>query len=442
MSSSIIPASRTLPSADQPDQPGLVTRACRRILHNQLSKLNDAQIILLDRGERLAFGCVESEAAPRCTITVRHPRFYRDAVLGGHLAASEGYVHGLWDCDDLTALVRVFARNLSLSDEMDKLSVRIGGAILQVGHYLKRNTLSGSRDNIAAHYDLGNDFFELLLDPTLTYSCAVFESDSTPLIDAQYAKLDRLIDKLDLKPTDHLLEIGTGWGALAVRAVERTGCRVTTTTLSQQQHDHAKKLIEERGLADRITLLMTDYRELQGQYDKLVSVEMIEAVGHGYYGVFFEACSRLLKPDGRGMIQAITIPDERYEAARKCVDFIKKYIFPGSCIPAVGVLKQAMAQHSDLSITHLEELGPHYATTLNRWDLNLRKQRDRVLERGYPDELIRLWHFYLAYCEGGFVERNIGLAHIEVRKPGCTDAPIALSEVPAVETHGQLAGGN
>ena len=310
--------------------------------------------------------------------------------------------------------------------------VRVGGGLLQLGHYLNRNTLSGSRGNIAAHYDLGNDFFELLLDPTLTYSCAVFASPEDSLIDAQVAKLDRLIDKLHLSPDQHLLEIGTGWGALAVRAAQRTGCRVTTTTLSQQQHDHARQLIDKHQLGDRVTLLMRDYRELTGQYDKLVSVEMIEAVGHQFYGQFFAACQRLLKPTGRGVIQTITIPDERYESARKCVDFIKKYVFPGSCIPSIGVLRQAMSKSSDLKLTHLEEFGTHYATTLNRWAVNLHDNRERVLQRGYPRELLRLWDFYLAYCEGGFIERNIGLAQIEVRRSGCKDQPLMLEPIGAM----------
>lgn len=421
MSSSIIPASRSLPAADRP---GLADRACRQLLFDQLGRVANARITLLDRGERRCFGRPSADTDPHCTITVHHPRFYRDAVLGGHLGAAEGYVHGLWDCDDLTALVRVFARNLSLSDDMDRLSVRIGGAILSLVHHLKRNTLTGSRSNIAAHYDLGNDFFELLLDPTLCYSCAVFDSPETALVDAQVAKLDRLIDKLGLTPDQHLLEIGTGWGALAVRAAKRTGCRVTTTTLSQQQHDHAARLIAEHGLGDRVELLLRDYRELDGRYDKLVSVEMIEAVGHQFYGQFFERCGALLKPTGRGVIQTITIPDQRYDAARKCVDFIKKYVFPGSCIPAMGVLQREMTRSSDLQVTHFEELGPHYATTIRHWADNLHRSRDRVLERGYPRELIRLWEFYLAYCEGGFIERNIGLAQFEIRRPGCTDAPL------------------
>ncbi|MFK7790205.1 MAG: class I SAM-dependent methyltransferase [Phycisphaeraceae bacterium] len=427
MSTSIIPASRNLPATDRP---GLTNRACRKLLLSQLQRIDDAQLTLLDSGQRPTFG-QPSDNAPRCTITVQHPRFYRDAVLGGHLGAAEGYVHGLWDCDDLTALVRIFARNLALSDQMDKVSVRLGGAILKLGYYLKRNTLSGSRGNIAAHYDLGNDFFELLLDPTLTYSCAVFESPEVSLMDAQVAKLDRLIDKLGLDQDQHLLEIGTGWGALAVRAAQRTGCRVTTTTLSQQQHDHAEKLIAENNLGDRVTLLKRGYRELDGQYDKLVSVEMIEAVGHQFYGQFFESCGRLLKPTGRGVIQSITIPDDRYDAARKCVDFIKKYVFPGSCIPSIGILRQAMTRSSDLELTHFEELGPHYATTLRHWAVNLQDNHERILERGYPRELLRLWDFYLAYCEGGFIEHNIGLAQIEVRRSACKDAPLALEPIGA-----------
>jgi len=429
MPSSIIPAPRTLPAAD--DRPGLVTRTCKRLLTGQFKQIRDARLTLVDEDGRTSFGQPVSDDAPRCTITVRHPRFYRDAVLGGHLAAAEGYVHRLWDCDDLTALVRVFARNLQLSDEMDKLSVRLGGALLKLGHLLKRNTLSGSRGNIAAHYDLGNDFFELLLDPTLSYSCAVFDSPEASLMDAQVAKLDRLIDKLGLDADQHLLEIGTGWGALAVRAAQRTGCRVTTTTLSRQQYDHARRLIDDNDLADRVTLLKRDYRELDGQYDKLVSVEMIEAVGHEYFGQFFEQCARLLQPTGRGVIQSITIPDDRYDAARKCVDFIKKYIFPGSCIPALGVLDRAMARHSDLQRTHTEQLGPHYAATLRQWAANLQTNRAAVLDRGYPDELLRLWDFYLAYCEGGFNEANIGLAQFEVRRPGCKDSPLMLEPIGA-----------
>jgi len=418
MTTTIIPAPRSLPA---PSRVGPVTRRCRSTLHRWLRRLSGARLTLIDNGKTTTFG---NDAAPAgcepvaCTLHVHHPRFYRDAVLGGHLAAAEGYIHGLWDCDDLTALVRIFARNLALSDDMDKPSLRLGGAALKVGHWLRRNTARGSRDNIAAHYDLGNDFFERLLDPTMSYSAGVFASDNTTLQEAQHAKIDRLLAKLDLGPNDHLLEIGTGWGGLALRAVQTTGCRVTTTTLSRQQHDYAAALFEREGVADRIELLQRDYRDLDGRYNKIVSVEMIEAVGHQYYRAFFGACERLLAEGGRGVIQCITIPDARYDSARKTVDFIKKYVFPGSCIPSVAALNHAMAQSGPLRMAGLDDLTPHYATTLDSWRQNLDAHRDAIAALGYPETLLRLWDFYLAYCEGGFRERNIGLAQFEFARPG------------------------
>jgi len=303
---------------------------------------------------------------------------------------------------------------------MDKLSVRLGGVALKLGHWLRRNTARGSRDNIAAHYDLGNDFFQHLLDPTMSYSAGLFADDDTTLEASQHAKNDRLLSKIDLQPTDHLLEIGTGWGGLALRAVKTTGCRVTTTTLSQQQHDYAAALFEREGVADRIDLLQRDYRDLDGRYDKIVSVEMIEAVGHQYYRAFFTACDRLLADHGRarGVIQCITIPDDRYDSARKTIDFIKQYIFPGSCIPSLAALNRAMADTGPLRMTGLDDLTPHYATTLDRWRQNMDAKRDAIHALGYPDTLLRLWAFYLAYCEGGFRERNIGLAQFEFARPG------------------------
>ncbi|MFI4859237.1 MAG: class I SAM-dependent methyltransferase [Phycisphaerales bacterium JB063] len=413
MTTTIIPASRSLPAEPRL---GPVTRQCRATLHRWLAKLDAGRLTLVDNGDTDRFGtCHQPDTAdaPACTIRVHHPRFYRDAVLGGHLAAAEGYVHGLWDCDDLTALVRLFARNLALSDDMDKLSVRLGGVALKLGHWLRRNTARGSRDNIAAHYDLGNEFFQQLLDPTMSYSAGVFENAQTPLEAAQHAKIDRLLRKINLKPTDHLLEIGTGWGGLALHAVKHYGCRVTTTTLSKQQHDYAHALFKREGVADHIELLQRDYRELDGRYSKIVSVEMIEAVGHQYYKSFFSACDRLLDSGGRGVIQCITIPDARYATACKTVDFIKKYIFPGSCIPSTAALNQAMRQSGPLRMSGLEDLTPHYATTLDRWRQNMEANRDAIKALGYPETLLRMWAFYLAYCEGGFRERNIGLAQFE-----------------------------
>lgn len=418
MTTTIIPTPRSRPHRANV---GLITRGCRSVLHRWLRKIDGCRLTLVDGDTRTLFGVASAPVAPdvpRCTITVRHPRFYRDAVLGGHLAAAEGYIHGLWDCDDLTALVRIFARNLALSDDMDKLSVRLGGGALKLGHWLRRNTTRGSRDNIAAHYDLGNDFFQYLLDPTMSYSAGIFQTPQTTLEQAQYAKIDRLLDHLDLGPNDHLLEVGTGWGGLALRAAQKYGCRVTTTTLSKEQHAYAAALFDRAGVSDRITLRLKDYRELSGQYDKLVSVEMIEAVGHQYYEAFFSACERLLTPAGRGAIQCITIPDNRYDTARKTVDFIKKYIFPGSCIPSVEVLDRAMQASSGLRMHTPEDLTPHYATTLERWYANMESNRDRIIQLGYPETLLRLWGFYLAYCEGGFRERNIGLAQFTFDRAG------------------------
>jgi len=424
MSTTIIPAARPLPAPGK--STGWTTRACRNLLHIWLDRIDGARLTLIDGEDRRTFGkpSIDPTQDPHCTLTVRHPRFYRDAVLGGHLTASEGYVHQLWDCDDLTALVRIFARNLQLSDDMDGVSVKLGGLVLRLGHWLKRNTTRGSRANIAAHYDLGNDFFEHLLDPTMMYSAAVFPGGGTPLHEAQLLKLDRLCQKLDLQPTDHLLEIGTGWGGLALHAAKHYGCRVTTTTLSKKQRDYAAARFRDEGVDHLIDLRMQDYRELDGRYDKLVSVEMIEAVGHEYYPAFFAACDRLLTPTGRGVIQCITIADQRYDQARRTIDFIKKYVFPGSCIPSITALSRAMARGSTLRMTHLEDLTPHYATTLHHWHRRMVRHRNEILALGYPEELLRMWSFYLAYCEGGFIERNIGLVHFEVRKPGCVDAPL------------------
>lgn len=418
MTTTIIPAPRSLPA---PSAVGPVARKCRSTLHRWLGRLEGARLTLREGSDTRTFGQQRpGEDTPACTLRVHHPRFYRDAVLGGHLAAAEGYVHGLWDCDDLTALVRIFARNLALSDDMDKLSVRLGGVALKLGHWLRRNTARGSRDNIAAHYDLGNDFFQHLLDPTMSYSAGVFTDERTPLEEAQHAKNDRLLNKLGLRPTDHLLEIGTGWGGLALRAVKTIGCRVTTTTLSKQQHDYAAALFQREGVADRIELLRRDYRDLDGRYDKIVSVEMIEAVGHQFYRAFFAACDRLLAEHGRagGVIQCITIPDDRYDTARKTVDFIKKYVFPGSCIPSIAALNHAMVESGPLRMNRLDDLTPHYATTLRRWRQNIDDNRDAIAALGYPETLLRLWAFYLAYCEGGFRERNIGLAQFAFARPG------------------------
>jgi cyclopropane-fatty-acyl-phospholipid synthase len=269
---------------------------------------------------------------------VHDPRFYRALACGGSIGAGEAYMNGWWSCDDLTALVRICVLNRELLDGMEKGGARLTAPLQKLFHYLRRNTKAGSRSNIAAHYDLGNDFFSLFLDETLMYSCAFFERADSTLQEASVAKNDRICRKLQLSPADHLLEIGTGWGGFALHAARHYGCRVTTTTISRAQHDLAVQRIAAAGLSDRITVLLQDYRDLQGHYDKLVSIEMIEAVGHAFYETFFRCCSNLLTPQGMMLLQAITIADQYYEQAKRSVDFIQRSIFPGSCIPSISVI--------------------------------------------------------------------------------------------------------
>jgi cyclopropane-fatty-acyl-phospholipid synthase len=315
-------------------------------------------------------------------------------------------------------LVRVLLRNSDVLNEMD------GGRFSwitqhsrRIIHALHRNTETGSRRNIAAHYDLGNDFFRLFLDDTMMYSSAFFEQPQQSLYDASRAKLDLICRKLQLGPDDHVLEIGSGWGGFAIHAASRFGCRVTTTTISRQQFELAGERIRAAGLESKITLLLEDYRNLAGTYDKLVSIEMIEAVGHQFYDTYFAKCASLLKPDGLALIQAITIADQNFKRARGEVDFIKRYIFPGSCIPAITPLMESATRASDLTLIHLEDIGPHYALTLRKWRENFMANLDKVRELGYSEHFIRMWEFYLCYCEGGYLERSIGDAQMLFGKP-------------------------
>ena len=407
--------------------PGLLARTLEglgeRALRARLACLEHGLITLVDNGRRERYG----HATPRCplhaTVQVRDRRFYTDVAFGGSAGAGESFMAGDWTADDLTALVRILLVNRGLLDGLDGGWSRLAEPARHLLHAAARNTREGSRRNIATHYDIGNDFFELFLDPTMTYSCAVFERAEMTLEQAQITKLDRLCRKLDLKPGDHLLEIGTGWGALALHAARQYGCRVTTTTISREQHALAGQRIAEAGLADRITLRLDDYRDLDGRYDKLVSVEMIEAVGHQYFDTFFRRCSELLVPGGTMVLQAITIDDRQYESARDSVDFIKRHIFPGCCIPSVTALAQSATRASTLRIIDLEDIGPHYANTLAAWRRNLFANAEQVRARGYPAALLRMWHFYLSYCEGGFAERALGDVQIVLQESSLAVPP-------------------
>ncbi len=402
-------------------RPGILDRLARKILLNRLGGLDWGRIVIEDSGERLAFG--DQDAPLQAVLHVDDSCFYGDAVFGGSIGAAEAFMAGYWRCSDLTALFRIMVRNQSVMANLEKGPAALTAPLHKLFHLLHRNTRSGSRQNIAAHYDLGNDFYRLFLDETMTYSSGIFERDDSTLADASLAKYERICRKLALQPDDQVLEIGTGWGGFALHAARHYGCRVTTTTISREQHDHASRQVADAGLADRITLLRQDYRDLSGCYDKLVSIEMIEAVGHRFLPTFFRCCSELLKPDGLLLIQAITFPDHRYEAYRHTVDFINRYIFPGSCIPSLTALSQAAARASDLRLTNLEDITPHYARTLRAWRTQFLRHWAEVRSLGYPESFCRMWEYYLCYCEGGFEERYIGDVQLLFAKPDNRRSP-------------------
>ncbi len=356
-------------------------------------------------------------------VDVHDDRFWSSLALRGSVGSGEGFAYGWWTSPEPTDVVRVFVSNIDALDGMERGLARLSLPFLKAYHAFRANSRGGSRKNISAHYDLSNEFFGLFLDPTMTYSSAVFERADMGLEEAQLAKIDRLCERLDLKSTDHLLEIGTGWGAFAMRAAAKFGCRVTTTTISEKQHAFAKERIEAAGLADRIELLLVDYRDLRGTYDKIVSVEMIEAVGAKHYPAYFKSCERLLNPGGALAIQAITIHDRHFEKARKAVDFIQRHIFPGSCIPSVSALSNAAREASDFRLVHLEDIGHHYVPTLRTWRDTLRAKRDEAQALGFDDDFLRLFDFYFAYCEGGFDERHISVAHMVYAREGRGFAP-------------------
>jgi cyclopropane-fatty-acyl-phospholipid synthase len=405
-------------------------RWARGVLFKVLAGLQRGRLNLVDGSERCSFGRTSEQHPLEATVTVHHQRFYGDCLLGGTVGAGEAYMAGFWSTDDLAAVVRIFALHPEVFSGMDKGLARIMAPVVKYAHALNKNTREGSRRNIVAHYDLGNDFYRLFLDDTLTYSCGIFERPDSTLREASLAKYERICRKLRLTASDHVLEIGTGWGGFALHAARHHGCRVTTTTISIRQHELAARRIAEAGLSERITLLNQDYRDLTGRFDKLVSIEMIEAVGHHFLADFFQVCSERLKPDGTMLLQAITIRDQVFDWHKKNVDFIKRYIFPGSCIPSVAAIAVALAKATDLRIFHLEDITPHYVETLKRWRENFFRNIDQVKALGFPETFIRMWEFYLCYCEGGFAERYLGDVQILMTKPMCRVAPI-LPPLPA-----------
>lgn len=387
----------------------------RKAVFSQLRKLHSGSLEIVEGSERHVFG--DPAASLLGEIRVRDASCYGDILVNGSIGAAESFMTGDWDTPDLTALVRVMVRNTDVLDQIEGGLARLSRPALKLAHWFNRNSEKGSKRNIAAHYDLGNALFEQFLDPSLMYSSAIFADADTSLEQAAEYKLKVICERLHLSPQDHVIEIGSGWGGFAIYAAQHYGCRVTTTTISENQHALAQQRIEAAGLSDRITLLKQDYRQLEGQFDKLVSIEMIEAVGWQYYDTFFATCSRLLKPEGLALIQAITITDQRYEQARHNVDFIQRYIFPGSCIPSVQALLTASGQASDLRLIAQQDYAEHYARTLKAWWERFQQNRSAITELGYDDTFARMWQFYLCYCEGGFRERSIGVSHLVFAKP-------------------------
>lgn len=397
-------------------KPTMLDGLARRSVLRQLEKLDSGSLRLTDGAQEFHFGPGNGTGVS-AHIRVEDPRFYSEIAFGGSIGGGEAYMHGYWNCDDLVGVVRLLLQNRHVLDGMEKGIARLTEPLQKLFHWVNRNTHEGARRNISAHYDLGNEFFALWLDETMMYSAAIFENQQTGLHDAQIARMRHICERLQLRPDDHVLEIGTGWGGFALFAAQNYGCRVTTTTISQEQYDKAKQRVEEAGLEDQITLLFEDFRKLQGQYDKLVSIEMIEAIDHALFDTYFSKCSELLKADGAMLIQAITIADQRYEEYRKSIDFIQRYIFPGSGLPSSAVMTDCVARETNMRLLGLEDIGLHYATTLQRWRENFFARIEQVREQGFSSTFIRMWEFYLCYCEGAFLERAISDVQILFAKP-------------------------
>ncbi|MCL4810093.1 MAG: cyclopropane-fatty-acyl-phospholipid synthase family protein [Thermoanaerobaculia bacterium] len=404
--------------APRASTPGALDRLATRLVLEALEGLEGGAVLLaLPDGTTRRFG---PEGARPIRLTARSWKPLRALVLGGDLGAAEAFLDGEWTTDDLPGLVRLFVANAALLDRETWLT-RVVGAGNRLLHALNRNTRAGSRRNVRAHYDLGNDLYRLFLDPSMTYSCALFETGSETLEEAQEKKLRRIAEKARIRPGDHVLEIGCGWGSFACLAAREHGARVTGVTLSLEQAAWARERVVREGLSDRVEIRLADYRDLPGEgtsYDRVVSIEMLEAVGYRFLPAYFEAVDRLLAPEGIAVIQAITVPDDRHERLLRRPDFIQKHVFPGSPCPSVGAVAAAVAARSRLLIHHLEDVGAHYAETLRRWRAAFLASRTRVRELGYDERFVRLWDFYLAYCEGAFASRYVGDVQLVLTRSG------------------------
>ncbi|MDG2367318.1 MAG: cyclopropane-fatty-acyl-phospholipid synthase [Candidatus Marinimicrobia bacterium] len=400
----------------------LLVSIFKKIILKKFNNLKIGYIHLSEGNESYEFGNKKSEL--QANIKILSPEFYVFLGSGGLLGVTEAYTAGFWQADDIVTLIRIMIKNSHIMQKLDSGWAKLLKPINNYIHKKRQNTLVGSKENILAHYDLSNDFYKLWLDESMTYSCGVFETESSTLKEASIEKLDRICRKLNLSVNDNILEIGTGWGSFAIHAAKNYGCNITTTTISDAQYEYAKNKIAEEGLSDKITLLNKDYRNLSGSYDKIVSIEMIEAVGHEYVPLFFESVSKLLKKDGLFALQGITYNDHNFDEYKNSVDFIKKYIFPGSCLISISQITNAVKKKTDLSIVNLEDITMHYATTLNKWRNNFMDVIPAVKKLGFSSAFINMWEFYFHYCEAGFLERNIGDYQVIFAKSNARDINI------------------
>jgi cyclopropane-fatty-acyl-phospholipid synthase len=391
----------------------VIPEASRAVVHNILGRINVGRLTVHEASGPTVFGPGDG---PEASITI-HSQSAWPMFLRGTRGMVDAYMDGLWDSPDLTAVFQVAARNIGRADAFVKKFSVVRTPWLRLRSGFSRNTKRRSRKDISAHYDLGNDMFSLFLDPRMMYSAALFERPNASLAEAATHKLEVICEKLDLQPDDHVVEIGTGWGGFAVYAATTRGCRVTTTTISREQYDTAVERVAAAGVAHLVDVRLDDYRDLTGEYDKLVSIEMIEAVGHKDFGTFFAKCSSLLKPEGLMVLQAITIDDRSYDISKIANSFIRTYIFPNGCVPSVQVMTDRIASHTDMRTIDMHDYAWHYAETLRRWRANFEAAAPTLEELGYDERFRRLWRAYLTYCEAGFEERHIGLVHMVLAKP-------------------------
>jgi len=395
----------------------------RKTLFNILKKLQRGHLTLEENGDVYSFGEAQESTQLIAHISVNHSAFYRQVLFGGSIGAGEAYMLKTWWSPDLVQVIRLMATNMPMLQQLDSKWSALFNLACRITHRLRPNSITKARENISAHYDLGNDFFSLFLDKTMLYSAAIYPLPTSTLEEASLNKMAHICQRLQLSTRDHLLEIGTGWGGMAIYAAKHTGCKVTSVTISQEQFAYATKWVKREGLENNVTILLQDYRAVEGTFDKILSIEMIEAVGHEYYREYFSKCSSLLKPHGLMLIQAITIQDQRFEYARRNTDFIQQYIFPGGCLPSNTVVAQHIQQDTDMQIVGLEDITQDYARTLADWRAAFSANMTAVKAQGFDDIFIRMWDFYLCYCEGGFTERVISTAQYIFAKPQARELP-------------------